>query len=204
MKEAVPTKGNLLKLKDMLKLSKSGHALLEKKRNVLLREITSLIEKAQKLQDEILEVFERAYKALQFANLDLGMEYMDEISRAIPEYKDLEVRMKSVMGVEVPEVKMKFDRKDIPYGIYRSNTALDKAYLAFVEVLKLVAEAAWIENTIYRLAFETKKTRKRVNALENIVIPQLTQQIKYIQDVLEEAEREEFIRTKKVKDRKAS
>jgi len=201
LRRAVPTKGNLLRLKERLKLAESGHTLLEKKRNVLMREMLSLIDEARDLQEKILEVFERAYKSLQMTNLDLGMEYVDEIGRAVPEYKDLDVRLRSVMGVEVPEVRMKWELKEIPYGIYRSNSALDATYLSFIKVLQMIAKAAWIENTVYRLAYEIKKTRKRVNALENVVIPQLRSQIKYIQDVLEEVEREEFIRVKKIKEK---
>jgi len=198
----IPTKGNLLRLKEQLKLAESGHSLLEKKRNILMRELLSLIDEARKLQDEILSVFERAYKSLQLANLDLGMEYMDEVSRATPEYDGLSIRMRSVMGVEVPEVMAKEFPREIPYGIYRSNSALDRAYLSFIEVLKLIVKAAQVENTAYRLAYEIRKTRKRVNALENVVIPRLKENIKYIQDVLEEIEREELIKIKMVKERK--
>ncbi len=199
MNKVVPTKGNLIRLKDQLRLSESGHSLLEKKRNVLMKELLSIVDEARKLQDEILDVFEKAYKSLQLANLDLGMEYMDEISRAVPEYDGLSIRMRSVMGVEVPEVIAQEFPKDIPYGIYRSNSALDKTYLSFVNVLKLITRAVWIENTAYRLAYEVRKTRKRVNALENVVIPQLKENIKFIQDVLEELEREELVKIKKAK-----
>ena len=199
MNKVVPTKGNLIRLKDQLRLSESGHSLLEKKRNVLMKELLSIVDEARKLQDEILEVFEKAYKSLQLANLDLGMEYMDEVSRAVPEYDGLSIRMRSVMGVEVPEVIAQEFPKDIPYGIYRSNSALDKTYLSFVNVLKLITKAVWIENTAYRLAYEVRKTRKRVNALENVVIPQLKESIKFIQDVLEELEREELVKIKKAK-----
>ncbi len=202
MNRVIPTKGNLLRLKEQLKLAESGHSLLEKKRNILMRELLSLIDEARKLQDEILSVFERAYKSLQLANLDLGMEYMDEVSRATPEYDGLSIRMRSVMGVEVPEVMAKEFPREIPYGIYRSNSALDRAYLSFIEVLKLIVKAAQVENTAYRLAYEIRKTRKRVNALENVVIPRLKENIKYIQDVLEEIEREELIKIKMVKERK--
>ncbi len=199
MNKVVPTKGNLIRLKDQLRLSESGHSLLEKKRNVLMKELLSIVDEARELQNEILEVFEKAYKSLQLANLDLGMEYMDEISRAVPEYNGLSIRMKSVMGVEVPEVRAQDFPKDIPYGIYRSNSALDKTYLSFVNVLKLITKAVWVENTAYRLAYEVRKTRKRVNALENVVIPQLKENIKFIQDVLEELEREELVKIKKAK-----
>ena len=184
-----------------MKLARGGHSLLERKRNVLLRELMTLVDKARELQDDILEEFERAYKSLQLANLDLGMEYMDEVGRAVPEYDGLSIRMRSVMGVEVPEITARPFPREIPYGIYRSNSALDKAYLSFVRVLELITEVVWIENTAYRLAYEVRKTKKRVNALENIVIPRLESMIKFIQDVLEEMEREEFVKVKKMKEK---
>jgi len=201
MERIAPTKGNLLKLKDQLKLAKSGHSLLERKRNVLLRELMGIIDEARKIQDEILKEFEKAYKALQMANLDLGMEYMDEISKAVPEYDGLYIRMKSVMGVEVPELRAEDFPKDIPYGVYRSTPALDRAYLTFVKVLNLITRVVWIENTAYRLAYEVRKTKKRVNALENVVIPALEKNIKFVQDTLEEMDREEFVKVKKIKER---
>ena len=201
MKRLVPTKGNLIRLKEQLKLAVSGHSLLEKKRNVLMKELLSIVSDARKLQEEILRVFEEAYKSLQLANLDLGMEYMDEVSRAVPEYNGLKIRLRSVMGVEVPEVVAEEFPMEIPYGIYRSNSALDKTYLSFVKVLKLITKAVWIENTAYKLAYEVRKTKKRVNALENVVIPQLKSNIKYIQDTLEEMEREELVKIKRIKER---
>jgi V/A-type H+-transporting ATPase subunit D len=199
VKRVVPTKGNLIRLKEQLRLAEGGYSLLEKKRNILMKELLSIVQDARDLQEKILKVFERAYKSLQLANLDLGMEYMDEVSRAVPEYNGLTIRMRSVMGVEVPEVLASDFPSEIPYSIYRSNSALDKAYLSFVEVLKLITKAVWVENTAYRIAHEVKKTKKRVNALENIVIPQLKSNIKYIQDVLEELEREELVKVKKAK-----
>lgn len=202
MKRLVPTKGNLIRLKEQLKLAISGHSLLEKKRNVLMKELLSIVNDAKKLQEEILKVFEEAYRSLQLANLDLGMEYMDEVSRAVPEYRGLRIKLKSVMGVEVPEIIAEDFPMDIPYGIYRSNSALDKTYLSFVRVLKLITRAVWVENTAYRLAYEVRKTKKRVNALENVIIPQLKSNIKYIQDTLEELEREELVKVKRIKEKK--
>ncbi len=201
MPDVAPTKGNLIRLKEQLKLARSGYSLLERKRNVLLRELMKIIGQTRELQGKILEEFERAYSSLQMANLDLGMEFMDEMSKAVPEYEGLSIRMRSVMGVEVPEFRAQPFPKDIPYGVYRTNSALDRAYISFTRVLELITQVTWIENTAYRLAYEIRKTKKRVNALENVVIPELEKEIKFVQDTLEEIEREEFVKVKKIKER---
>ncbi len=203
MAEVAPTKGNLIRLKEQLKLARSGYSLLERKRNVLLRELMGIVDEVRRIQKEILEEFEKAYKALQMANLDLGMEFIDEISKAVPEYTGMSIRMRSVMGVEIPEFRVEGLRREIPYGIYRTNSALDRAYLSFTKVLELITRVSWIENTAYRLAYEIRKTKKRVNALENVVIPDIERKVKFIQDTLEEMEREEFVKIKKVKEKLA-
>lgn len=197
--QTVPTKGNLINLKQQLILASQGHDLLEKKRNIIMRELVELIESARQIQEEILRVFEQAYESLQLANLDLGIENVEEYADGVPEYDALRIRFRSVMGVEVPEIYKENLPLEIPYEIYRTDAALDKAYLSFRKVLELIVEAAMIENKVYKLAYEVNKTKKRVSALENIVIPQLRESIKFIQDTLEEFEREEFFKLKRMK-----
>ncbi|HEW92514.1 MAG TPA: V-type ATP synthase subunit D [Thermotogaceae bacterium] len=197
--QTVPTKGNLINLKQQLVLASQGHELLEKKRNIIMRELVELIESAKQIQEEILKVFEQAYESLQLANLDLGIENVEEYADGVPEYDALRIRFRSVMGVEVPEIYKEDVPWEIPYEIYRTDAALDKAYLSFRRVLELIVEAAMIENKVYKLAYEVNKTKKRVSSLENIVIPQLKESIKFIQDTLEEFEREEFFKLKRMK-----
>jgi len=109
-----PTKANLIQLKNQLKLAEEGHDLLERKRNVMMRELVSMIKDAQKLQEEINSVFEKAYESLRYACLDLGMEFIEEIGLSVPEYVNLSVRMRSVMGVEVPEIVKRIFRSRYP------------------------------------------------------------------------------------------
>ncbi|KHC92351.1 V-type ATPase subunit D [Thermotoga sp. Mc24] len=196
-----PTRGNLIALKERLSLALQGYDLLERKRTVIMRELVSLIEEARKLQEELLKVFEKAYRSLQRANLDLGIESVEEYASGISEFSALKIVFRSVMGVEVPEMEIEGFDTEIPYEIYSTNAALDQAYLAFRKALELVAKVAVIENKVYRLAYEAKKVKKRVNALENVVIPQLKETIKYIQDTLEEQEREEFFKIERLKER---
>lgn len=197
--ETIPTKGNLINLKKQLTLASEGHDLLEKKRNIILKELVNLIDQAKELQDKIFTVFEKAYKSLQMASIDLGIETIEEYAQGISEYDAFKIRFKSIMGVEIPEMYKDDSKLSIPYEIYRTSPALDEAYLSFKHVLDLITTVATIENSVYKLAYEAKKTSKRVSALENIVIPQLKESIKFIQDTLEEFEREEFFKLKKLK-----
>jgi len=200
-KESVPTKGNLINLKEQYLLAKEGYELLQRKRNIILRELINLIERSSAIQQQILLIFSQAYDALQNAALDIGIEFIDEISHSVTVENSIDIRFRSVMGIEVPEVYAMVKNKEpqMPYGIYRTNSSLDRAYIGFTKALELATNAAMIENAVYRLAYEAKRTQKRVSSLENIVIPSLEEGIKDIQTALEEIEREEFFKLKKMK-----
>lgn len=202
MENLTPTKANLMKAKDSLAFSRKGYELLDKKRNVLIREMMSYVSKAQELQDKIDKIFKEAYESLRQANITEGINTIEDIALAIPEADDYEILYKSVMGVEVPHVK--FERNDIEpsYGFYRSNSALDLAYKKFREVRYLIYELADIENAVFKLATEVKKTQKRANALNNIQIPKFRNALKVISELLEEKDREDFFRLKIVKKKK--
>lgn len=194
-----PTKANLIKAKNLLAFSQKGYELLDKKRNVLIREIMGLMEKAKDIQSRISTNFEEAYNALQVVNITLGVNNVEEIAMSIPKIEEYDILSKSIMGVEIPSVK--FERKDLDtyYGFYRTNPAFDIAVTKFREVKYLIYELTEIENSVYKLAMEIKKTQKRTNGLEKIQIPKYRQQVKFIEEALEEKEREDFFRLKKVK-----
>lgn len=195
-----PTKANLIKSKNSLQFAKKGYELLDRKRTVLIREMMSLIDKASELQERIDIEFKEAYEALKLANITMGTESVEEIAASIEKEKDFHILFKSVMGVEVPIIK-RVDTTKITteYGFFRTNPAFDKAVLKFSDIRKLIHELAEIENSVYKLAMEIKKTQKRANALDKIQIPKYTTTIKYIEEVLEEKEREDFFRLKRVK-----
>jgi V/A-type H+-transporting ATPase subunit D len=194
-----PTKSKLLETKRALDLAREGYTLLNKKRNVLIREIMKLIKDAQEIQENMESVFSEAYDNLQKADISVGIEYVQEIGLATKEVEDIDVRLRSVMGVEVPNVS-KIDEKIQPsYGFMRTNATLDKANKAFKRVLALITKLTEIETSVYRLATEIKKTQRRVNALENVLIPRYEAIVKFIEDTLEESERESFFRMKKIK-----
>jgi len=199
METFAPTKSTLMAAKSSLDFSQKGFELLDKKRNVLIREMMSYVSKARQLQDEVNITFTKAYKALEATNINSGITSTKDIAMSVDEANDYEILFKSVMGVEVP--KIIFNRKEIKprYGFYRSSAAIDQAMKGFNDVKYLTYELAEVENAVYRLAMEVKKTQKRANALQNIQIPKFKEIVKFVTEVLEEKEREDFFRLKVVK-----
>lgn len=199
--QAVPTKGNLITFKKSLSLARTGFELLDKKRNILVREMMTLIDRATEIQDKIDTTYSKAYLALQRANITLG--FCDDISKSVPEENSLKLTYRSVMGVEIPIVTIdKNEEPELYYGLESTNVTLDEAYFCFREVKQLTAELAEVENSVYRLADAIKKTQKRANALKNIMIPRFEETVKFITDALEEKDREEFSRLKVIKTQK--
>ena len=196
----VPTKGNLIIAKNTLALCETGYGLLDKKRNILIREMMKLIDNAKEIQDKIETTFSEAYSALQQANIDIGT--VEKIGLAIDIEDSLDVKFRSVMGVEIPIVII----KDIPtkpsYGMKNTTSSLDEAVLKFGDVKRLTKQLAQIEISVYRIADSVKKTQKRANALKNIMIPRYTAETRNIQNALEEKDREEFSRLKVIKSQK--
>lgn len=161
----------------------------------------ALIERAEEIQNEIDATYSKAFMTLQKANIALGI--CDELSQAVPVEEGINLSFRSVMGVEIPIVQFQeHESADIPFGLYDSNSDLDKAYSCFREVRRLTANLAEVETSVYLLAAAIKKTQKRANALKNIMIPRFESTIKFISDALEEKEREEFSRLKVIKKNK--
>lgn len=196
-----PTKANLLKAKGLLSFSVKGFELLDKKRNVLIREMIGLMKRAEMLQNQIGEAFSHAYEALEYAQITMGSTSVSEIAISIPFEEPYDVLTHSVMGVELPEIRYQKHVLEAPYGFFRSNPSLDVAVDSFNQVRFLMYELAELETSVFKLAVEIKKTQKRANALDKIQIPKYQDLTKQIQEALEEKEREDFFRLKKVKDK---
>ncbi len=195
--QVFPTKGNLILSKKALQLAALGYELLDRKRNILIREIMGLVEKAEELRSTIEETYKDAYGALQLANISMGV--ITPFAECMPVENGVEISSKSVMGVELPEVSLNERPMEVNYGFARTNSQLDKAYLAFEKVKRTTVTLAEVENGIYRLSVAIKKTQRRANALQNIIIPRHQKTVKFISDSLEEKEREEFSRMKVIK-----
>lgn len=194
-----PTKANLLKSKQTLAFSRKGFALLDKKRNILIREMMSLVDRANSIQSEIQATFDDAFNSLRYANITLGSNTVGSIAASIGGNENFEVITHSVMGVEIPRVHRAEAQQMVPYGLFRSNASLDKTVSSFQKARHLIYELAEVESSVYKLATEIKKVQKRANALDKIQIPKYVSVVKYIMDSLEEKEREDFFRLKKVK-----
>ena len=197
----VPTKGNLIAVKKSLSLALVGYDLMDKKRNILVRELMALIERASELQATVDGAFAAAYRALEKANITLG--FCDEISRTIPLDNSLCMDSRSVMGVEIPVLSIDTPSElQLTYGLGSTNAALDQAVALFTRAKELSVQLAEIENSVYRLTVAIKKTRKRANALKNILIPRFEEEVRFITDALDEKDREEFSRMKVIKKQK--
>lgn len=195
-----PTKGNLMAAKNSLALAKQGYDLMDRKRNILIRELMDLIDKARDIQAAIDSTFREAYENLEQANIEMGNWQVYQVARTIPEEESVRIKVRSVMGTEIPLVEYDKQPEDrLRYAFNNTSEAVDKARECFNKVKELVISLAMIENTAYRLAVNIKKTQKRANALQNITIPATEEVIRVISDALEEKEREEFIRLKVIK-----
>lgn len=194
-----PTKGNLILAKNSLALAKQGYELMDKKRNILIRELMELIDKAKNIQSEIDVTFTTAYKSLQKANMEIGINYVQEIASTIPVENSIEIKTRSIMGTEIPLVKANTSVSKPTYAFYSTRESLDLARACFEKVKQLTINLSMIENAAYRLATNIKKTQKRANALKNITIPTYEALTISISNALEEKEREEFTRLKVIK-----
>ncbi len=194
-----PTKGNLMNMKSSLDLATMGYGLMDKKRDILLNELMGLMDEAKSIQGEIDSTFSAAYAALMEANIELGINYVQEIGESVPVDDSVQIKVRSVMGAEVPLVQHDEQPLDLTYGFYNTNVALDEARYHFEKVKELTIRLSMVETSAYRLANAIKKTQKRANALNNITIPHYQEVIKNISDELEEKDREEFTRLKLIK-----
>lgn len=195
-----PTKGSLMAIQKSLSLSTLGFELLDRKRNILIREMMLLIDKVKSLRGEISSTYREAYEALQEANVTLGM--VQETAMAVPVDDGVTITYRSVMGVEIPNVRLAESEIRMCYGLDRTTSRLDYAYVCFQKAKRVTALLAEVENSVYRLANAIRKTQRRANALENIVIPRYEETAKFITDALEEKDREEFSRLKVIKAKK--
>lgn len=198
--KVVPTKGNLIAMKKSLQLANLGYNLMDQKRNVLIKEMMTLLDYVKLIRDQITSSYQEAYDALQEANISMGL--ITDIVNSTPEDYGISIAYRSVMGVEIPKIAYDKQPLKMTYDIERSNSKVDYAYNCFYNVKQLTVLLAEVENSVYRLANTIRKTQKRANALRNISIPRFESTIKVISEALEEKEREEFTRQKVIKEMK--
>lgn len=197
-----PTKGNLMLAKNSLALARQGYDLMDKKRNVLLKELMALIDEAKEIQEQIDSTFTKAYACLQRANIEHGISKVQQLAFTVPIEESIRIQTRSIMGTEIPHVKYDEKENNLTYSFSTTSESIDIAREAFREVKDLTIKLSMVENSAYRLASNIKKTQKRANALKNITIPMYTSLVHNINNALEEKEREEFTRLKVIKNMK--
>ena len=196
-----PTKGNLMLAKNSLALARQ-YDLMDKKRNVLLKELMALIDEAKEIQEQIDSTFTKAYACLQRANIEHGISKVQQLAFTVPIEESIRIQTRSIMGTEIPHVKYDEKENNLTYSFSTTSESIDIAREAFREVKDLTIKLSMVENSAYRLASNIKKTQKRANALKNITIPMYTNLVHNINNALEEKEREEFTRLKVIKNMK--
>ena len=191
------TKGNLINAKHSLKQAQLGYELMDRKRNILIREMVTLTDKAKELSGSLEATFAEAYAALRNANIIDGV--ILEKSKNMPVDKSVGISYRSVMGIELSQLSGGDTEPKLCYSLADTDSSFDKAYKSFLKAKQTGILLAEIENSVYRLSVAIRKSQKRANALKNILIPMYKEQVKFISEALEEKEREEFSRQKIIK-----
>ncbi|MBI2650323.1 V-type ATP synthase subunit D [Candidatus Woesearchaeota archaeon] len=196
-----PTRSELLKLKKQIRLAKSGYSLLKKKRDGLILEFFEILKKAKTLREELVNEYKIALEKINIARTLEGDLKVKSIAMAIKDIPDVKLTTKNIMGVKVPKIESGEIKKaflERGYGIYNSSS-IDEAAAAYERVVEKIILAAEVETSIRKLLNEIEKTKRRVNALEFVVIPSLDRIRAFIQLRLEEIERENIFRMKRIK-----
>jgi V/A-type H+-transporting ATPase subunit D len=196
-----PTKSNLLILKRKLAFAEEGYDLLEQKRQILIFELMSRVSRARITEQATHRALRQAYEALREAQLDRGSEVIDRAALAVKMDHQVDISDQHLMGMKIPHVTVKTEPVSAQFGVGGTSANTDMAMSRFVEVLRLVAEMAELENALRRIAMELRKTQRRCNALSKVFMPDYRETIVYITGDLEERERESFVILKMIRDR---
>ena len=202
MANVKPTRSELITLKKKIKLAKSGHSLLKKKRDGLMVEVYEILKQIKNLRKELADEFGQAQRKINIARaVDSDMK-VKSVALAIKQRPAVEVEVKNIMGVHVPKVKGEQVEKPLlerGYGFRSSTIKIDEAALGYEKVVDHVIKMAEVEVALRKLLEELKKTKRKVNALEQVTIPRMETDATYIRVRLEEMERENFARLKHIK-----
>ena len=201
MKKIAPTKSNLMKTRDELKFAKLGFDLLDQKRSILVSELVNLTARAETQQRALENTLAEAYKSLENAVLRMGKLKIHSLSAAVNIESSIKLSSRKVMGVGLPVVNTDFHEKAPYFSMTDTPFYIDEAVSRFKTAVESMGEFAEIKISIMRLAREVKKTIRKVNALEKIAIPDLEETVRHIANRLEEAERENLILMKTIKER---
>lgn len=196
-----PTRSELLKVKKQIKLADSGYSLLKKKRDGLILEFFEILKKAKTLREDLVNEYKAALEKINIARTLESDLKIKSIAMAIKDIPEVELKTKNIMGVKVPKIESKAIQKHFlerGYGFYNS-ASIDEAATAYEKVVEKIILAAEVETSMRKLLKEIEKTKRRVNALEFVVMPRLEGVKSFISLRLEELERENIFRMKRIK-----
>ncbi len=204
-----PTRMELLTLKERRELAARGYELLREKQDALVREFFAILSEAKKYREEMETTLTEAYASFMEAKLVEGGAKLEELALGAKSPIDFDVETRNMMGVTVPifRITQQEEEAQLHYSLAGTSAAVDKAAQKVRTALDKIVRLAEIEATVKRLAAEIEKTKRRVNALNYVVLPRINNTIRYIELMLEEQEREDLFRMKRVKammERKAS
>ncbi len=196
-----PTKSSLLSVKEQLSIAMEGFELLEQKREILVMELMRMVEEVKLVERDLDKRVTTAYASLKRMLVRIGRHTAQEVASGIQFDYAVKEKQGKLMGIPLPTVTMDTPRMELKYSFLSTHSSCDRTMVEFFELLKLVARLAEMRTMVWRLAKEVRKTQRRVNALEKIVIPDVEQTKTFIEGVLEEREREVFFVQKILKAR---
>ena len=199
-----PTKSNLISMKEQLAVSTNGYELLEEKREILVRELMHLVEKVKLLEKDIDKAVAKAYPQLKKMLMLDGADQIERISHSIHYDFEMMEKIVTIGGMTFPSIDVEIPNQELFYSFEGTYSNTDETIASFFELLALLTQMASIRSIVWRLAEEVKKTQRRVNALDKMIIPQTVETKNYIESVLEERERENVFVLKALKKRYSS
>ena len=194
-----PTRSTLLALQHSLEFAREGYELLEQKRQILVLELMGRLEAAKRAQADVDEAMAAAFAALREAALRSGTEGLTREAMGIVRRHKLDYRGRPVMGIDLPTVTVEHEAQKPEFSTASSSATSDDVMACFTRALDAVARLAEVETAVLRLASEVRRTQRRVNALDKVFIPDYQETVTYVEDVLEEREREQFVIMKMAK-----
>ena len=194
-----PTKSNLLAMKEQLAVSTNGYELLEEKREILVRELMHLVERVKLLEKDSDVAVEKAYPAFKRMLMLDGADQIERISHAVHYDFDFTEKRVNIGGMSFSSIDVIMPKKELFYSFSGTDANMDATINAFFELLMLLTQMASIRTIVWRLAEEVRKTQRRVNALDKMIIPQTQETKAYIESALEERDRENVFVLKALK-----
>jgi len=200
-----PTRKELMEINDRIELSERGHDTLEQKRDGLIMEFMDILDQAKDVRAEVNENYQQAQRTLDMARAMEGDVAVRGAASALEEHPEITIQSRNIMGVVVPQIESSRVKKSLDqrgYGVMGTSARIDEAADAYEELLESIILAAEVETAMKEMLEEIETTKRRVNALEFKLLPELNEAKDYIEQKLEEQEREEIFRMKKIKAKK--